>query len=366
MNEAITFEDVLIKPKFSLVESRKDVDLSFNGSGFPCMSLPIISSNMDSVTGVNMASAMIIGGAQACLHRFQSIEDNVQMFLDSRVGGTGGYSAPLVSIGLGEKELERADALINVGALSLVVDVANGASIGVVKQVKELRKLFGNSIFITVGNFATGDSVKTFLEHEGNVDGIKVGVGPGSRCLTRVATGIGYPQLSAIIEISQLLKRTNLTIIADGGMNRIGDCAKALGAGAHLLMSGSFFAGTEEAPGETVWEYEGQYISYDEFIEGFKNGYSKELTPFKKYRGSASKESYEVQGKVAQHRTAEGDTTYIPLKGSVASVLQEIEGGLRSAFSYTNSMTLKEFHKNVEFVRVSSNTVAENGSRNKK
>jgi IMP dehydrogenase len=378
MKEAITFADVLITPKFSTIESRKDVDLGYNGEGLPYVSLPILSANMDTITESKLARVMISNGAQAVLHRFQSIQDNVQMFLDSSVRETGLIRIPMVSIGLGDKELQRAEALVSVGATYFVVDVAHGASMGVVRQVRELRKLFKDNISITVGNFATGRSVIDFLEHTKNeqIQGVKVGVGPGAICATRIVTGAGFPQLSAIMEISDRLKNSNITIIADGGMSTSGDCAKALGAGAHLLMSGTLFSGCEETPGETLWKDTfGNFITedivYPKIIDLKGNlvidkNYKIDLPAFKKYRGSASKESYEAQGKTASHRAPEGEEIIVPFKGPVKDVLQHLEGGLRSAFTYTNSRNLEEFHRNVEFVKVSPNTVTENGIRGSK
>ena len=345
MKEMFTFEDVLIVPKFSSISSRKDVDLSFNGSGYPYMSLPIISANMDTITDVSMAKAMILNGAQACLHRFCTIDESVKMFRSSRLQETGLTRIPMVSIGLGNSELDRACALFGASAHTFIIDVAHGAQLSVVNQVKALRECIGSNGSIIVGNFATGESIKTFLEYVGNsVDGFKVGIGPGSACTTRIKTGVGYPQLSAIIDVVNTIKHTGIPVIADGGMKTSGDISKALGAGASMVMLGGMLAGTDETPGEVVER-------------------GVHLNPsgvFKKYRGSASKESYEVQGKEAKHRTSEGESFYVPYKGPVKDVLQEIEGGLRSAFTYVGASNLKEFHSKVEFVRISNATRSEN------
>ena len=376
MNEAITFDDVLIKPKFSTIESRKDVDLSVKALGLD-LKLGIISANMDTVTDSKMAIAMSQNGAVGCLHRFMSIDENLNEF---RRVVLGEAQQIMCSVGLGKKELERADALVGEGGCtSIIIDVANGASMSVVNQVKELREYLGDDFYITVGNFATAESVETFLSYvrREHVQGIKIGIGPGSRCKTRTVTGIGYPQLSAIMDISRILKNTGIKVIADGGLNSSGDCAKALGAGAHILMSGSFFAGTEESPGETVWKGNGwageSFLTKEEAWPqkrnsdgtfSFMEDFVIELPAYKKYRGSASKESYEDQGKTGTHRAPEGDCVYIPHKGLVKDVLQQLEGGIRSSFTYTDSRNLEQFHKNCEFVRVSTNTVVENGTRN--
>jgi IMP dehydrogenase len=333
---------------------------------------------MDTVTGSAMAKAMQLYGAQACLHRFCSIEDNVKMFIDSKTGGTGGWNAPFVSVGLGELELNRAAALREAGAITFIVDVAHGAQLSVVKQVKAMRNLMGGGVTIVVGNFATGDSVKEFLEHSGDiVDGIKVGIGPGSLCITRTQTGVGYPQLSAIIDIVIALKNTGIPVIADGGMKTPGDIAKALGAGASMVMLGGMLAGTEETPGELFYlDSMGKPVSPDRFLARRTNSdgsyslivdeYSESFPKVKKYRGSASKESYQLQSKNASWRTTEGESFFIPYKGPVKDVLQDIEGGIRSAMSYVGAKTLREFQARCEFVRVSSSTVVENGPHGKK
>lgn len=346
MKEAFTFDDVLIVPKFSTIESRREVDISINSSNLPYAQLPIISSNMDTVTGSKMALAMAENGGIGCLHRFCSIEDNVQMFKDSIYGDNQtDLSIPAVSFGLGLKEIERAEALFCAGAHTFILDVAHGAQLAVANQVKAVRELLGESCLIIVGNFATSDSVKTFLEYCPDVNGIKVGIGPGSACTTRIKTGIGYPQLSAVKEIAQFFKNTNIPVIADGGMKTPGDIAKALGAGAHCCMLGGMLAGTQESPGI-------MHTIRDKII--------------KEYRGSASKEAYEAQGKDESYRTAEGESFFVDYKGPVKDVLRDIEGGLRSAFSYVGARNLKEFHDKVEFVRVTPSTVVENQAHGKR
>lgn len=358
MNKLITFDDVLIVPKFSTIKSRKDVNIGFSKFGFPHTDIPVISANMDTVTGEFMSKTMLALGAQACLHRFCTISDNVKMFEKSKLYMDGGHRQPMVSVGVGGVELERAEALVAAGAYNFIVDVAHGASIQVVEQAKELRKLFGDKISIVVGNFATGESVKTFLEHSGSViDGVKVGIGPGSVCTTRIKTGIGYPQFSAILDISEAIKESGLLIIADGGMKTTGDIVKALGAGASMVMLGGMLAGTDESPLLSDLKTGHTDLEYNKFVNQVfkKRGVS--------YRGSASKESYVAQGKEASHRTDEGESLSVPYKGSVKDILKDIEGGIRSAFTYVGAKNLKEFHEKVEFVMVSSNTVLENGTR---
>jgi IMP dehydrogenase len=365
MQESITFNDVLIKPRFSMIESRKDVDLSQELLGFK-IKLPIVSSNMDTVTESGTAVAMAHNGAIGCLHRFYpTVEDNVNDLIKAFKSG---HRSVMASVGLGQKELERAEALVAAGCTSLVLDLAHGAQMSVVRQVKQLRELLGyNNFSLIVGNFATSESVQVFLEHLDNraVQGLKVNIGSGSRCTTRLVTGCGYPALSTVMEISGLTKRTGITIIADGGMDSVGDICKSLAAGAHLVMSGSFFAGCQETPGELV-DSRGRKLEFltdgTVEIEDWA-GHPSNVKVFKKYRGSASKESYETQGKIASYRSPEGESAYVPYKGLIKDVLQNIEGGIRSSLTYTGSRNIKEFHERAQFVRVSSNTVIENGTR---
>jgi IMP dehydrogenase len=359
MKEMLTFDDVLIVPKFSKISSRKEVELFEEVLG-DRLYLPVISANMDTITGPRMCRELAAHGARGCLHRFCSIEDNVEMFKEAILFNNSDQWNPWVSIGLGMNELERAEALRDVGAHCFVIDVAHGAQAAVTSQVKVLRELIPSDHSIVVGNFATGDSVKDFLEYTGSdVNGIKVGIGPGSACTTRIKTGVGYPQLSAVMEIASTLKHTDIVVIADGGMKTPGDIAKAIGAGAHLVMLGGMLSGTNETPGDII-DVMGDVVSIKDASE-----LSKIQLLRKKYRGSASKEAYESQGKDASWRTAEGESFYVNYKGPVKDILQDIEGGLRSAMTYVGASNIREFHGKVEFVRVSNATRRENGAHGK-
>jgi IMP dehydrogenase len=345
-NLMLSFDDVLIKPQFSSVFSRKDVDVSQEFCGMN-LSLPVISSNMDTVTGPAMANAMKGYGAVGALHRFMSIQDNITQFLECSFTRNGNDTMPIVSVGLGKTELARAEALYSVGANVFLIDVAHGASMQVIQQVQELRKLLHHSSRIIVGNFATGRSILDFNYHLGsNVEAYKVGIGGGSACLTRVVTGCGLPTLASVIDCASV----GFPTIADGGIRNSGDVAKALGAGATTVMIGRLFAGCEESPGQVI------YTENSDFS----------LVPsFKRYRGSASTESYQVQGKIAPHRSYEGDAYEIPYTGPVKNTLQQIEGGLRSALSYVGATNLQEFRECVELVQVTGQGAKENGAHGK-
>lgn len=359
MNNLITFADVNILPKWSEIPSRADIELSMNRPGFPYMTLPVIAANMDTVCEANMAKAMLKYGAQACLHRFCSIEDNVKMFEESKYGDAFSYFAPMVSIGLGQSEIERAEALRDAGAITFIIDVNNGANIAVVKQARLLRSVLGCDFGIVVGNFATGATIETFLENTGGniVDGFKVGIGGGSTCTTRVKTGVGVPQLSALLDCRPAIIANRMTMIADGAMKTAGDVAKALAAGAHMVMTGGMLAGTDETPGELYLEATDKTTGDVKLVTPEQFRYDSNLRNDrnyqKKYRGSASQESYEKQGKVAKHRTAEGESFYVSYKGPVENVLQDIEGGLRGSLSMVGAWSINDYHKLAEFIRVS-------------
>jgi len=329
-SEYVTFDDVLIKPMFSTIKSRQEVDLS-SDIGKTALKLPIFSSNMDTVTEIEMCLAMKSAGGVGVLHRFCSIEQNVKMYTLKAA----------VSCGLGEYELKRAIELQKVGAQLIFMDVAHGAMQTVIDQMALIRK--NTDLQVVVGNFASKESVDEFLNRsEFMPDAIKVGVGPGSACTTRIKTGIGVPQLSAILECIEAAK--GIPIIADGGMKTPGDIAKALAAGASAVMLGGMLSGTDETPGDAFLTSDGLY---------------------KTYRGSASKEAYQDQGKNDSWRAAEGESFSIPHKGSVKHILQDIEGGLRSAFTYVGAQNLRLFQSNSIFIKVSNSSKVENRAHGK-
>lgn len=376
-----TFDDVLLLPQFSTVKSRKDVSLTTK-LGLDSLHLPIISSNMTSVTGVAMSQAMLSNGGQSCLHRFQTIEENVKMLKDGILfKSSDEYYTPWVSIGLGEAELERAKALLYAGAHTFVIDVAHGASMSVVEQAKALRELVGEHKMIVVGNFATATSIKEFIKHVGNktVDIIKVGIGGGSACTTRLVTGCGVPTFSSIVDCASV----GMPVIADGGMRNSGDVAKALGAGAHAVMLGKMLAGSDESPSDYIRKvlnsnglecsHDLKNLSDEQLLNDvtalnhfIKNGLTAiKVNKYKCYKGSASKSSYEDQGKEASHRTPEGASFQIPYTGPVKDTLQQIEAGIRSSMSYVGAHTLDEFRKQAKFIQISNAGIIEGGPHGK-
>lgn len=326
MKASLTFDDVLLVPKFSTVRSRKDVNTrrTFLGEEI----LPIISSNMSTVTNSAMAIAQAEYGSRGCLHRFQSIEENVKEFQEVMIhAGHPCY----VSFGVGQKELERALALASAGATHFILDVAHGASIQAVEQSKLFRHLIKNA-YLVVGNFATKQSIDDFKYHLGTdrVDSWKLGVGPGSGCITRVVTGVGVPSLSCLLECSKVEE----PCIWDGGIKNSGDLSKALALGAKAVMIGRLFAGSNEANNEFVT-------------------YPPDRKVYKQYRGSASKESYLQQNKESEWRVPEGESYLVEPTGPVKDTLRSLEAGLRSSMSYLGAHNLEQFKG--EWVQITSN-----------
>lgn len=321
--ELLSFDDVIITPKFSSIKSRKDVDLSItiNRKKY---NLPVISSNMDTITEVDMVNAMEENGAIACLHRFWNIKDNVNAF--------NKCPTAWVSVGVGNVELNRAKALYEADAKVMILDVAHGAAKHVAEQYVDIKNSCPD-IFLIVGNFATYESFlefKNYLQCELDdieIDGVKLGIGNGSHCSTQIVTGCGYSLFETILDFRN--RDYNGLIIADGGMKNSGDVAKSLAAGADLCMTGYLLAGTKESAG---------FMNIEKEIE---------------YRGSASKESYNIQNKAQTYISPEGERSFIPYKGSVTNVLSQIAGGLRSALSYVGACDIVEFRNKAEFNRIS-------------
>lgn len=331
MIKALSFDDVLIAPEFSSINSRKEVSIRSDLFDGCYLSVPIISANMDTITEGKMALAMAHAGGMGCLHRFLSIEQNIEEYHKAT-------NHTIVSIGIGSNELERAEALYHEGAYNFVIDVAHGASTQVVKQYDELRNIMYSNANIMIGNIATGKNIrdiKSAISSRLKPDLYKVGIGGGSLCTTRIVTGCGLPTLYSVMDCANEIQGEKL--IADGGIKNSGDIVKALAAGADAVMIGSLLAGTDETPGELITQS-------DPYGGGF----------YKKYRGSASKESYEVQNKVADHRTPEGEATVVKYKGSVESVIQSLVAGIKSGFSYVGASNLEELWVNAKFVEITA------------
>ncbi len=323
----LTFDDVLLVPGYNGIQSRQNVTTAVEACGRR-FEIPVISSNMDTITEGAMADAITGLGGMAILHRFMTIENNVKMF-----GKLQNPEKAGISIGIGKDGMERAEALIAAGASIICVDVAHGHSKEVNRTVRSLREKFSSNILIIAGNVATYAGAD-YLAAAG-ADMIKVGIGAGSVCTTRIKTGFGVPQLSAI----QDCRKVDRQIIADGGTRFPSDAVKALAAGADFVMFGGMLAGTDETPGEKVEK---------------KNAEGKTVF-VKRFRGMASREAQEdFMGNMSEWKTAEGVAVEIPCRGPVKAVIQDIMGGIRSGMTYCGAATIKDLQRKAQFMEITS------------
>jgi len=332
----LDFKDVLIRPKRSTLSSRKEVDIrrkyKFKWSGQEYNGVPIIAANMDGVGTMAMARAFAKdgNGLTAALIKHYSIEQLVSFYEEQ------GNQNVWYSTGVSERDVEKLDAFLEAKSNKdgsslnrLCVDVANGYSEPFTDFLKRMRDKLPD-VTIMAGNVVTGEMVEELILSGADV--VKVGIGPGSVCTTRKMTGVGYPQLSAVIECADAAHGLKGFVCADGGCTVPGDLAKAFGAGADFVMLGGMLAGHDESESELI-EVDG--VKYLQFY-----GMSSD-TAMNKYSGG-----------VAEYRASEGKTVKIPYRGSVHDSLQDILGGIRSACTYTGSVTLKELSKRTTFVRV--------------
>jgi len=324
-----TFDDVLLKPQKCIVESRSEVDLTTQLAQDVWMDIPIVSAPMSSVTEWKMAAAMYKAGGCGFIHRFISIEDNIEQFQKAfkeasieENQGVVPYDIPC-TIGISEG-YERLEKLYEEGCRIFCVDVAHAHSISMERFFSGIDNEISGGASFVVGNVATVEGA-LFLEALG-VDAIKVGIGPGAACRTREVTGFGYPQLSAIQEIYVSLTVPKIPIIADGGIRNSGDIVKALAAGASSVMLGRLLAGTDEAP-----------------------------EPGKYYGMAATR----VNG----HRAPEGVEGDIEMSGPVEDILKELCHGIRSGISYGGGRDIYSLQDNAEFLHVSYGTQIESSVR---
>ncbi len=327
--EYLTFDDVLLVPQLSDIASRANVDLSHGKLG---LKAPIISANMDTVTEENMAIAMHNAGGMGIIHRFLSKERLLQIISRCRSAG----AKPAVSIGINKDSDDLMMAAIQAAVSIYTIDVAHGHHRGVLDRIKQLRGLTSHlkDVIIIAGNVVTQRA--TYDLAQAGADIIKVGVGPGSMCTTRVVTGHGFPQLSAIQQCAEEAKGFGCEIIADGGIRNSGDIAKAIAAGADYVMIGKLFASAEESPGDKMRTSSGL---------------------IKQYRGMASREAQDAAKRAS--RTPEGVATEVKIVGTVDQIMRELKGGLASALSYSGAHNIAEFKKNAEFIRVTHNSYIE-------
>ncbi|MCE2929019.1 MAG: IMP dehydrogenase [Candidatus Caenarcaniphilales bacterium] len=332
--EGLTFDDVLIIPQYSDIEHRSDVSLATKIFSNYSLELPFVSANMDTVTEYQMAFAMAQHGACGILHRYMSIEEMLtelenykELFVEHKLD----YQSLIVSLGVQDEA--RLEAAYGAGIRHFCIDVAHGHHALVKKKIQAIRDKYKNEVHIMAGNVASYEGAKAL--YDWGADCIKVGIGPGSVCTTRIKTGAGYPQLSAIINAAKAkneIKNKELFLVADGGIKYYGDITKALAAGADAVMMGSIFAGCKETPG-IVWRNE-----------------NEEMT--KSFRGMASAAAQSEFG--IENINEEGIALTVKYKGSVRHILPRMAKGLRSGLSYSGAKTIRELQEKVRFVKITS------------
>jgi len=333
IKEALTFDDVTLAPKYSEIlpsEAETGVTLTKNLK----LRIPLLSSDMDTVTESKMAIALAIAGGIGVIHR--NLDIKKQLLEIKKVKK---LKLPVgAAVGAGPNEFVRAKAIIKEGVDLIVVDTAHGHTKKVAEIIKFIKKLKNNKIALCAGNIATLEAAKFLIKL--GVDIIKVGIGPGSICTTRLVAGIGVPQLSAILSIRNGLKNKNVKIISDGGIKYSGDLAKAFAAGADAVMIGSLFAGTDEAPGKLT-KINGKL--------------------FKSFRGMGSVGAMNKGSADRYFQTKQIDTSkYVPegvegfakYKGDVGSIIYKLIGGLRSSMGYLGSRTIIKLRVKPNFVKI--------------
>lgn len=349
--KGLTFDDVLLIPAESHVlpnEVKLDTKLASNLQ----LHIPLISAGMDTVTEGNMAIAMAENGGLGVIHKNLSIEaqvDEVKKVKGKTVDpnlphpavDNQGRLLAAAAVGVTSDTFERAESLLEAGADAIVIDTAHGHSAGVLRKIKEIREHFPNATLIA-GNVATGEGTAALFD--AGVDVVKVGIGPGSICTTRIVAGVGVPQITAIYDAASVAQKYGKKIIADGGIKYSGDVVKALAAGGNAVMLGSMFSGTTEAPG-TIFTNEGKQ--------------------FKSYRGMGSvgamsqqhgsSDRY-FQGGVneANKLVPEGVEALVPYKGDVSNIIYQIDGGLRAGMGYVGAGTIEELIENSQFVQITN------------
>ena len=326
MITALTYDDVLLVPKYSEISSRKEIDIGIDLDDCIRLELPVIASPMDTICGPEMAAALSRSGGLGVIHRYNSIREQANMvsyardilqqkqercLIGAAVGVTGDY-------------MLRTTALVTHGAEVICIDVAHGDHLMMKEALTDLKHEFGNPVHFMAGNVATADAYKRLCDW--GADSVRVGIGGGSICSTRIQTGHGVPNIEAIRECA--LVEYDIPIVADGGIKTSGDAVKALAVGADFVMVGSLLAGTTETPGDIVG------------IDGVK---------YKAYRGMASAAAQtEWRG---DYSFAEGISTRVPYVGDVDAVLATIKGGVLSGFSYSGARNIQELWLKSEFIR---------------
>ena len=333
LKEALTFDDVTLAPNYSEILP-SEADTSVKLTNHLKLQIPLLSSAMDTVTESKMAIAMAKAGGIGVIHRNLNIEKQISEIKKVKnknllVGA---------AVGAGPNEFTRAKAILKEGVDLIVVDTAHGHTKKVSEIIKFIKKIKSKKIALCAGNIATPEAAKFLIKL--GVDIIKVGIGPGSICTTRLVAGIGVPQLSAILTVRNGIKNKNVKIISDGGIKYSGDLAKAFSAGADAIMIGSLFAGTKETPGKLI---------------------KKKGKVFKSFRGMGSVGAmnkgsadryFQTNQKDTSKYVPEGVEGFVKYKGDVESIIYKLIGGLKSSMGYLGSKNIIKLRNKPNFVKI--------------
>ena len=332
IKESLTFDDVLLLPQYSDILPT-ETDISIQLTKNILLKVPFLSSAMDTVTESKMAISIAHAGGLGVIHRNLNIVDQTKEIKKVKKKNLLVGAA----VGTNKDDLERARSLVTNGCDLIVIDTAHGHSENVLKTLSKLKRII-KKIPICVGNIATAAAAKKL--YNSGADIIKVGIGPGSICTTRMVAGIGVPQISAIMEVKQVLKNRKIKIISDGGIKFSGDVAKALAAGADAIMMGSIFAGTYESPGKK-FKIKGKI--------------------YKQYRGMGSigamssgsaNRYFQKNFKDKSKFVPEGVEGRVEYKGNVSKIIYQLKGGLRSSMGYIGAKNLSQIYKNAKFIKI--------------
>lgn len=333
-SKGLTFDDVLMVPRHSEISSRRDPELKTVFTKNYSLDIPLVSANMDTITEKEMACALASIGGAGIIHRFMETEDQVKQIKDViNFQQENKIEKPVcASIGVKEEGKKRCDHLVDAGVNIITLDIAHGDSIMMLDVLEYVKSKYPH-IDVIAGNVATGEATQRLIS--AGADAIKVGIGPGSMCTTRIITGHGVPQLTAIALCVAEATKHGIPVIADGGIKTSGDMVKALSAGADTVMVGSLLSGTLETPGEV------------------KSGK-------KAYRGMASKSAQvSWRGELPEGMAAEGESTMVPCKGPVSNLVHELMGGIRSGMTYLGAMNIKEMNEKAHFMEMTSSGMSE-------
>jgi len=315
-NQALTYDDIQLIPGYSDIESRSSIDLSTQLTTNYRIKVPFIASPMDTVCDSEMAIAMMELGGVGCIHRFMSIEEQAEEVSKVHSIRFKEKSIPIMAaVGANGDYFERTEALINAGANVILIDVAHGYHAFVREALIKIKDNFPH-VDVIAGNVATSEAAQD-LEFWG-ADAVRVGIGGGSLCTTRIKTGFGVPNVTSL---ENCVESIGIPVIACGGIRNSGDIAKALAVGASSVILGSLLAGTKEAPGAIIEKPQGLY---------------------KRYRGAASLETKSIHGQ--KTRNVEGESTIVPFKGKAKFIIDGLTDGLRSALSYAGANSIEEFN----------------------